>query len=454
MRLTTVLRRRWCSVVAVSGLSALTLVATPAARADEFRNGTGIATAQIVRISPGVGGLGLSTTVGTSLSKVANKIAEAQAQAVDLGLVGSSLTAESCDGSPGALTPDQLPQPLVADNRKGDSSATEDEYPVAPQLGGGRKEVNAKTVPSSEATVTGVAATVDPLVKVANGRSDAMTRIVDKDAREAVGSASIDLDLGGGAVVLKNLEWLATHRTGAGESITGAFSIGDGTIGAVPAPVDQLGTLQSAVNSALAETGISISLPHVEHITKPNDVIKVTPLVISLRDTPAGKAALGPVLNASREQREQVFTQIASAYCQASGALLVGDIGLDIVSGTGFLNIELGGVSATTADLESFNPFGSNEPFGDITSVLPSLIPADTALPSLAPTGITAPPISAGAASLGPIRNVCESLSKSKRVGCSRGAAVPVGIIGILLTATVGGLDWLRRRRGSAALPA
>ncbi len=243
------------------------------------------------------------------------------------------------------------------------------------------------------------------------------------------------------------MQWKAVHRTGADPEAAGSFSIADGTIGGIPAPVDQLGALQDAVNTALAQSGITVTLPKVEHLTKPNDVIRVTPLIVQLRDSPLGKAALGPGLNATREQREQLFNQIVSFYCQAAGLLLVGDIGVDIASGTGFLSVQVGGVTAATADIEHFNPFGSNDPIGDITNVLPSIIPAPTIVPSLASTGVAAPPISQSVASIGPVRTVCESVSKSKRVGCSRGAALPVGIIGVILTASVGGLDWLRRRR-------
>lgn len=456
-----VLGRAGLKTAAVAAAIAIAFAAgAPAAlgadTSSTFRNGTGIATAQVIRVAPGVGNLGLATTVGTSLSKVANRVAEAQAQAVDLGLVGSSLTARACDGSAGALRPDQLPQPVVADNRKGDSSVSADELPIAGSpLGGGRKEARASVAPSSEADVTGVVANLDPLVQVSNGKSDAITRIVDKNAREAVGTSSIDLSLGGGAVVLKNMQWRADHRTGANQSIAGDFSIGDGTIGTLPAPIDQMKALEDGINTALNGTGIDVSMPHIEHITKPNDVIVVTPMVIEIKDTPVGKAALGPVLSGTREQREQFFNTLAAAYCQSEGVLLVGEIGLDVVSGTGFLRIELGGVSATTGDPGDFNPFGSNEPIGPIADVLPAVLGAvNSSVPPLTATGIEAPPVSAGAAALGPLKTVCESTSKSTRVGCSRGAALPVGIAGVFLTLGVAGLDWLRRRQASASASA
>ena len=100
--------------------------AAATAGADEtpFSNGNAVAQASVMRIAPGVGSLGLATTTGTSLAQVRNKLAEAKAQAVDLGLIGSSLTAEACDGSPGALRPDQLPQPVVVASSSPTSAPT------------------------------------------------------------------------------------------------------------------------------------------------------------------------------------------------------------------------------------------------------------------------------------------------------------------------------------------
>jgi hypothetical protein len=260
----------------------------------------------------------------------------------------------------------------------------------------------------------------------------------------------MDLDLAG-AIHLKGLQWSAVHRTGAKPDAKGTFSIASGSIGEVPLPISDLDSVSDAINTALAESGISVSFPVVDHITKPNDVIIVSPLIIQIKDSPAGHSVFGPILGASREQRVQLFNTIASRYCQATGALLVGEIAMQIVAGTGFLSVQLGGATATSADLDLFNPFGSNDPLAVVPDVLAAVTSIPGTLPTLTSTGIVPPTLSAPPAALTPVRSVCESVSHSKRVGCSRGAAVPVGIIGVLLTAAVGFFDWRRRRAAAAA---
>lgn len=436
--------------VAVAGIVlAVFMPATAAAQtAGTDGNGTAQATAQIVKIGPGVGALELATTAGTAVAQVANSLAQAKAQAVDLGLVGTALTGEGCDGGEATVRPEQLPQPTIVDNRKGEARSTSDEIPVSEILGGGRETASANTTPASEATVEGIASAIASVVTVSGGRANAITRVVEKGTREAVATSSVDIDIAG-LVRLENAQWRAVHRTGGSKSILGTFSAANTTAGGIAVDMSQLDPAEVAINTVLAQTGITVDLPHIEHITKPNDVIRVTPLVIELKDSPVGKAALGPLLNASREQREQLFNELTAQYCQAAGALLVGDIGLNIASGTGFLTVELGGVEATSADLELFNPFGSNDPLAAIDELLADVLSTVTGdLPSLASTGVLPP--QRGAASIGPLRRVCESVSTSRRVGCSEGSALPVGIAGVVLTAAIAAADWQRRRARAA----
>lgn len=427
--------------------------AAESARADEtpFANGNAVAQAAVMRIAPGVGSLGLATTTGTSLAQVRNKLAEAKAQAVDLGLIGSSLTAEACDGSPGALRPDQLPQPVVVDNRNGAASASKDESPIAGSaLAGGRKEASADNTPSSHADVTNVVGSVGKTVTLSGGRSDAEARVDPGKAREADATVSVDLDIAG-VVQLHNAQWHAFHRTGEGAKQEGTFSVASTVAGGVPLPTDQLAPLQDAINNALTTSGITVQLPVVQHITQPNDFVQVTPLRIELSDTPAGKAVLGPALNASRAQREQIFNQIAAVACQLSGGLLVADIGVDIVSGTGFMIIDIGGASASSGQVDYQNPFGTIAPFTAVEAA--PFANAGTA------TGSSAAGASSGAtpattatkptsiAQIGPLATICETISPAKRPGCSRGMGVPLALLAVGLTSGVAYLDWRHQRR-------
>ena len=420
--------------------------AAPAAGASEpFRNGIAVATSQVVRIGPGVGNLTLATTAGIALTNVTNKVASAQAQTLDLGLVGGSLTAPGCDGSAPAVRPDQVPQAHQADNRAGTASETHDDQPIAGSpIGGGRTTVSANATPAASADSTLLAADIASLVKVGGGDAQAASTIVNHEARQATSTAAANLDLAG-IVHLDGLRWNATHRTGAGAATAGAFSIGSGTIGGSPIPVDALGPLEKAVNTALAPFGLSVSLPKVEHITKPNDLVIVSPLVVALRDSPAGKAALGPALNATRKQREQFYNALISANCNLSSVALIADVATDILSGTGFMTVEVGGVTASSQDVEDFNPFGSNDPLLGVP-VAPSVVGGvDFAAPSS--FGSITPGLSfPGSEEVRSVRSVCESTSPSTRVACSRGRPVAVGVIGIALTAILGGFEWWRRR--------
>ena len=429
--------------------------AAETAGADEtpFANGNAVAQASVLRIAPGVGSLGLATTTGTSLAHVANNLAEAQAQAVDLGLIGSSLTAEQCNGDPGAVKPDQLPQPLVVDNRKGAASASKDEAPIAGNaLGGGRKEASADPTPASHADVTNIVGAVGSVVTLSGGRSDATARVDPGKAREADATMSADIDIAG-VVQLHNAQWHAVHRTGENPSQTGTFSVATAASSGVPLPTDQTAPLQDAINKALETTGITVQLPIVQHITSPNDFVQVTPLRIELKDSPAGKTALGPGLNATRAQREQIVNQIATTACQLAGGLLVADITIDVLSGTGFMIIDIGGAFASSGQVDYQNPFSDVKPFTGPGNILPaSGVVGSTTGPASA--GAASPPGSTAAtkptsniAQVGPLTTICETLSPAKRPTCSRGLGVPLALAGIGLTSGVAYLDWRHQRR-------
>jgi hypothetical protein len=454
MRMTTVagfFRRRAAGATAVAGLVALVALAlpapSPAAAAAGFANGNLYAVGIVAKVAPGVGGLALGTTSGVAVSELKDKLAQSQAQSFDLGLVGTSLTAEGCSGTPGALTPDQLPQPTRVDNRKGDAEASSDEVPIAgTQLGAGREHAKATKQPSSEATATTVGAVLDPLVRVNGGQAHAATRIVDNAAREATASVDANLDLGGGAVQLRGLHWDVLHRTGANSDIHGTFSMEGANAGGVPLPVssDQLVPVQDAINAALKQTGIRIELPSVQHIREPADVIRVTPLRVIMQDTPLGALLLRPGLEATRAQKEQLFTQLETTVCQLAGALLVGDISISVLAGTGFLTFDIGGVEATTAEIIYTDPFGVDLPLPDLN--IPGIPGVPDTLTAVGPGLITAP-ATRPALAAGPTERVCESTHPFHWPRCSKGAALPLGVLGVLLTGGVAFLDFRHQRR-------
>jgi hypothetical protein len=213
--------------------------------------------------------------------------------------------------------------------------------------------------------------------------------------------------------------------------------------------------LQDAINKALETTGVTVQLPMVQHITAPNDFVQVTPLRIELKDSPAGKTALGPVLNATRAQREQIVNEIATTACQLAGGLLVADITLDVLSGTGFMIIDIGGAFASSGQVDYQNPFGDIAPFtppGNATvatgaTTTGAAVPGASGAPA---SNATTKPLS-NIAQVGPLATICETISPAKRPACSKGLGVPLALFGVGLTSGVAYLDWRRQRRLRAA---
>lgn len=446
-------------LLAPSGVAQEALVSEP--ETGEIRNGTAKAIATVAKIAPGVGQLELGITMGTAVTQVTNDLAQATAQTADLGLIGSSLTSEGCDGD-ASLTPDQLPQPTSVDNRKGDASVTRDEMGADGSPGAlGRMRVEAvEDAPASTAVATSGLLGSPDLVRIGAGEAEAATRVLPGEGREATATVTSSLSVAG-ALRLDGMRWHARHRTGVDPVAEGVFELGRAELGGAPLPTEDLAAAETAINQALAPSGISISLPRVRRLLDPADLVQVTPLRIELRDSPIGKTALGPVLDATREQRVQLFNDLVEMYCDSAGALLVGDIGISVVSGTGFLTVDLGGVQASSADLEVTNPFGTIQPFtpGDV-SIPGAVVGGGAASPAGAPStaaGGFAPPSTVAGAPVqravparatGPVEEVCESLHPN-RDACSEGAAAAVGVAGLLATVGMAGADVVRQRRQS-----
>jgi len=325
-------------------------------------------------------------------------------------------------------------------------------------LGAGRESVRATTVPGATAVAT-TAASTGPAVSVGGGKATAVTEVIDGAARQAHATVELDLDLGG-VVQLSNLRWDALHRTGKAPAAEASFDVGTAKLAGVAVPIDSLSALEGAVNTALTETGISITLPHVERIKEPTDLVRITPLLITLRDSNVGKTVLGPGLNATRAQREQLFIDLSAAICDAAGILLVGDITVSIAAGTGFLTYAVGGAEAISGEFISENPFGAAvAPPAAVPPASGATVPLTPPAGSVpnAPTGPEAGGGLKPAANVGPLEELCESVHPFDWPDCSEGAMAPLGLLGLAATAVVGGFDWRHQRRrlgAGAATPA
>jgi hypothetical protein len=426
--------------------------AGPAATATPFSNGQAKATAVVARVAPGVGSLELALANGIAVSELKNSLAQAQAQSIDLGLIGTTLTAGGCRNP--TITPDQLPQPTRVDNRKGSVERSTDEVALADSaLGAGRELARATTQPLAGAVST-TAASFGPVLTLNGGRAEATTEVVDGAARQAHAIVEAGFSIAG-VLDLRGLRWEALHRTGADPAAEASFDIGTARLLGLEIPLDSLHDLEGVVNETLAQLGLGISFPKVQRFTEPADLIRITPLRIVLKDSPVGKTLLSPVLDLTREQRSQMFDTLAASICDAAGLLLVGDIGVSIASGTGFLAIEVGGAEATSGELELGNPFGeavapSSSPGPPVlTPSSPSFAPSGPVAAPVAPPTPAAPPAArpTPVADVGPLEALCETIHPFASPSCSEGAMAPLGLLGLLATVGVAGLDWRHQRK-------
>lgn len=405
--------------------------------------GTATARAAVFNVAPSAGSLAFDISAGETIAETAGGLGQAQAQAADLGLIGTALTAEPCDGGEPSFSPETIPGPLKIDNRKGAASADDSELPpLFPGLGAGHKQVSATVTPSSRASVTFLEAEVAPLLELAGGYAVSEAEVFAGEGREARATVTVSLGIAD-VVDITGLRWHAEHRTGGKDRKEGGFTIDALQVLGVPIPTDDVTAAFEAVNAALAPLGLRIDPPKVEQLTEPIDIVRVTPLRLLVADTPLG-AAVRPALDLTREFRSAMFDQLTAALCDTASLLLVGDIGVGILSGSGSLVAEFGGVEATTANVAAGNPFGS-APAGGFGSTGSGPVGGASPIVATRPGGAT-PGGAVLTSPVGKTTKVCQSVHPFRWPACSHGAAGLVGGVGLVVTGAVAVLD-LRRRR-------
>ena len=431
-------------LAAAVGLAASGLMPSGAQEAPEVRimqGSAASATAVVAQFVPAVGGVNFAVSAGVALSKVTNQVAVAQAESLDFGLVGLILSALQ------VVPASELPQPLIVDNRKGDVERDETDYPVVgEQLGAGRKRVQATKVPASRAQAD-VATAVSSLLTISAGHADAVTTTLSPTTREGRSSVSVDIDIAG-VVQLSGLRWEAHHRTGSGAVSTASFAVAHAIIGGVAVPTESYAELGALINAALAPSGIVVRLPMVERTSAATDLVRVTALEVELRDTELGRATLGPILDLSREQREDLFDQVNAAYGPAGIALLVADIMLTIAGGQGAVTARIGGAEASSGDLALVDPFGDP---GSVAPAAPAVTPGAVVLPPVASRPTMSRSVAAGTSRPVATTERCRSIHAERPRGCSEGSLLPLGLAGLAAAVAVGGLDARHQRRHRVA---
>lgn len=477
------LRRLWqVSAAAGAALVLASLIPMSAGSAEEeFIPGSGKADARIINIGPKAAKLSLAPTVGVALADYLNTLGRGESLIADwVGLEGS-IPAQVLD-----LTP------AIRAESTG-SAECRDRVKLTPEGGPiGVMEQRARATakgPFGESFFKLSNISLPGAFEVSGAVAHSTAQIIGSKTREAIGEVDIaELSLAGGAVKLTGLHWEAIQRSGSNGKIDGSFSIEALKIAGIPVPLPEggLAELLKPINDALAPLGISLALPVVE---KQGGVARISPLGISIFESDARQAALGPLLGSIQPVRqplidsllgvgvsiddatgasggatvtegdrevnlvgcpgdrqpppEGVSTTPSAREYIATGVLLT-DISLGGLSGVSNVNVVLGGASAYTEGEKFDSPFGDG-------SLLPELPPITETIPGT--PGVPAIPGTDGIEDVAlPVDNGTTVAGRTVQ-GERGGVAIWIGIIGLVLAAAIAATDWYLIRRGRAVLP-
>ncbi|MDQ1518925.1 MAG: hypothetical protein QOE80_4755 [Actinomycetota bacterium] len=469
------------------GCAVLVFGSRPAPAESPFVPGSGDAVANVGRVVARASGLPLATTFGGTLAHYQGITARGESAALDLGVLGVMLTTPLGCGR-ALLTPDQLPKRTVADSHAGAASASKDLAGNGP-VGAGREEASARPGAKGEAAYTAAALGLGELLAAGEGRSSGAAELVDGKERRASAQVRFgNIDIAGGLVSLRGVRWAAEQRTGAGGLVLGAggtFGIDTIVVAGLPLPTDtplQLAAAFGAANQVIAPYGLRLEPPQVTKAPADREV-RVTPLKLVVGDGTAARPLLGPLMSAAQPAREALLDALKGGGgdgCNlgtAGGfALTFVDVVAAAMEGAGGIDLELGGVLATTEGVDYGDPFGLIPP--GLPTVAPVAAPAVRARPPVpaatyeerpepwpasdaesqpapaaapAPVEVAAPAAAParGQVAVLPATRRCESTNRGRVAGCSRGAPLPASAAALAAALFLFGGDWWRTRRRS-----
>ena len=452
-------RRTFAAGVVWAAAVAGVIATSPSASGQEaVEPGLGSAYAQGYKIDPRSGRLSFGITYGMALAGHQNKVAVGEARSVDLGVIGTSLAAAGCDGGDPTLPREDQPQPLVvrSTDENSEQEKTESENGV-------EKRAKAADTPLANATAITAAAGDDAAIRIGSTTSETTSGIVDGRRQARAVTEVSEIVLGGGAVVLEGLRWDAVWQSAPDEVTRGSFTIEGITAGGqgLKAPkelADGAAGIAEA-NAVLRPLGFAIEPPQVRN---ESGISFVDPMRISVVPSEARETALGPVFTELQPFREDLFGAIIEADCSSASLLTVADVALGSITGAGSMNIELGGVTASSSDLTQTSFLGALGSFSPSLPPMPdvggALTPSSPSSPSggiIGDTGATAPAApaapAAGADGGGEEETALPDVELAS--GTRGGPRVFVGLAGLALLAALAEADRRKMRAAQRSVP-
>jgi hypothetical protein len=438
---------------------------------DSFNPGTATAIAEAVSIAPKTGGLSASVVIGTTIADYRGTLAQASSQTLNLGVIGTTLTTQ-CDASPPTATPDQLPQPLIAESDHGPKRSTQSTAGTSKSGAlavAGRERVSATTDPNGTAKFDGNALVIPGLLTMTGLHASSNAHIIKGKTRIATAKSAVgQLNLLGGVVKLGGMQWTASRQSGGTNHLTTHFTMDAASVGGKTLPVaspKQIGTAFDSINKTLKTTGLHLAVPQRSYS---HGKLVMSPLTIGIEQSTLGNETINPILTAIQPITNKLTTALVGVNCKIGSVLSAVDLILSGLDGTGALDMSLGGVSADNETKSYGNAFGNQKPptlgghqgssSNKHTTTTTTGGGGGTSSTGGGTGGVsnTGQSTSAGGGTLSSsLSSSCATTSPAGRPSCSNGAGLAVGLGALGLLVLFAGTDFfvLRRRRIAANPP-
>lgn len=453
--------RGFARALAIGGASLTllfaSLVANPARGEEGFAVGSGRASAKLLKVGPSRGALTLAPSLGVALSDFLVTRGRGDVRTADFAALEDSLPPELVSALP------TVKVESGEENSEAGRSANVAAVPAPAKTEGVALQAKAGKAPFGASSFTATSTDLG-VGTLKGGRSEVWSGVVDGKTREAVATVQIaGLELADGAILLEDLRWHAVQRTGAQETNEATFSVGGATVagqklgaGGDTVPTD---ALAAAVAPILGPLGLQLTFPEPKSEA---GAVSLTPLRLRVSAS-ALAPSLVPVTDAIQPGREAVVGSIKDQTDEADAALLLGDIALGVIAGGSTLDIDIGGVLATTAPPAEGFAFGSAGGFKlGVDGTGASLGSAGgSSLGSAGTEGLGAAdggapssdaPASGGSDTDGDGREIAAAVPAAS-VGERGGPMLAVGLIGLMIAALTAAADYRKLRIGRRIIP-
>lgn len=342
---------------------------------DEFVTGSGKAKSQIVRIGPSSAQLSLAPSVGVALADHLGTLGRGESLVLDYAALDGNVQDDVPAGSDGHIDPKgkQLPPLRVESTDEGGAAGkTQRAIPGFVQ----RARADGRPFGFSSAEIE--AFDIPGVIHLSGGRAESYSGVIEvsvddakKTVRQAGGSVDIgEISLGTdtlGMLTIQGLHWEAYQRTDRNDDpdpeLVGTFTFAKATILDPTGEVHEFGgptdgdvppEMRAGLQEFQSQTGLALRWP--EFITT-GGVTRLTPLGVSVIESPVGQQVLSPIQEGAAPVRSQITQQWLDNCAKQAGEDFQGNCGLPFLAadlligpfaGGGRFDVELGGITGFT----------------------------------------------------------------------------------------------------------